>query len=240
MKKLILLFSCIFIVNALSANASYNGKNAKIDFLVSHVKQCIENAENNISKLDSEEIKQIPGFSGFKIKHFLNNVCSLPNATYLEIGVFQGSTFVSAIYNNFTLKKAIAIDNWSEFGGNRQPFYNNLTQFVHGITTECYETDCFKIDKSLFTDPVNIYFYDGSHTPVTQQKAFSYFNDILDDVFIVMVDDWNWNKIVRTPTLNIIKKMGYKVHFSKEILTPKESQTGWWNGYFIAVLEKPD
>jgi hypothetical protein len=54
------------------------------------------------------------GYSGKKTRHFYNNLLSIEDARYLEIGTWKGSTLYSAMYGN---KAQITyIDNWSQFG----------------------------------------------------------------------------------------------------------------------------
>ena len=67
--------------------------------LIEHVKQSIQNAELGISQLNSK-ILNLEGMSSDKVRHFLNNICSLEHGNYLEIGVWKGSTFISALYKN--------------------------------------------------------------------------------------------------------------------------------------------
>ena len=70
----------------------------------------------------------------------------------------------------------------------------------------------------------------------------------LDDRFILIVDDWNWQG-VRHGTCLAIAEANLTVHYSLEVLTtqddthPEEKDTGkesaWHNGYFVCVCTKP-
>ena len=62
--------------------------------------------------------------SGKKTRHFYNNICSMKNSRYLEIGTWKGSTLCSAMCNN--KMKCVAIDNWSQFNGPKNEFLKNL------------------------------------------------------------------------------------------------------------------
>src|SRR5579872_3190335 len=57
------------------------------DILINHVQKSIKNAERGISKL-SKDVLGIDGLSSSKVRHFLNNICSIPGTNYLEIGVW--------------------------------------------------------------------------------------------------------------------------------------------------------
>ena len=84
--------------------------------MVNSVKESILLAESETSQLH-RDVLTLRGMSSDKVRHFLNNIVGkTKDARYLEIGAWKGSTFISAIYkNNFT--KAVAVDNFSEFGG---------------------------------------------------------------------------------------------------------------------------
>jgi hypothetical protein len=91
-----------------------------------------------------------------------------------------------------------------------------------------------------FFHPINIYFYDGRHGEADQKAAFTYFDPIFDDVFIAVVDDWNWST-VRAGTWAAMRELGYNILFYRELFTsdPKfHDITTWWNGLFVAVIEK--
>jgi hypothetical protein len=76
----------------------------------------------------SPELLSIDGMSGKKYRMLINNLIeSIGDARYLEIGVWQGSTFCSAINKNKV--RALAIDNWTQFGGPCDRFYNHLALF---------------------------------------------------------------------------------------------------------------
>ena len=70
-----------------------------------------------------------------------------------------------------------------------------------------------------------------------QKKAIKHYLPMMDETFILIVDDWNWDN-VRVPTLESIKKMVYKVLYKEEITGKIEDSTDYWNGLGIFVLEK--
>lgn len=214
--------------------------NERESFLITHVQNCIERGWNEQSKLDKKILK-IEGMSSSKVRHFLNNLCSLPNASYLEIGCWKGSTWVSALYQNqLSMASAIAIDNWSGFGGPKDVFYLNSARFLGNFGYQIYSGDCFKVDlQSLFQRPVNIYLYDGDHSALSQEKAFTYYNDVLDDVFIAVVDDWNWRE-VKQGTRSAFKKLNYEILYEEALPARAKGSDRelWWNGYYVAVIRK--
>jgi hypothetical protein len=205
------------------------------------IENSLKNAENNISKINDEIIK-MQGMSGTKTRHFYNNLLNIEDARFLEIGTWKGSSVCSAMYGNKA--KVICIDNWSEFDGPKEEFLQNFNKFKGENDATFIENNCFNVDVSLLPK-FNIYMYDGNHTFESHYKALIHYYNNLDDIFIFIVDDWNW-KDVREGTKKSIELLNLKVLYEKEIrLTfdesvtpePELSQT-WWNGIYIAILQK--
>jgi hypothetical protein len=207
--------------------------------LVSHVRESIEKAQKGESKLD-DKILKIEGMSSAKNRHLLNRLCSWPNTRYLEIGCWKGSTWISALYKNeAAVSSAIAIDNWAEFDGPQEAFEKNCRKFLGSFPYRFYSIDCFDFDLSHFTHPVNLYFYDGNHSALSQELAFTYFDPILDDLFIAVVDDWNWDEVQRG-TRAAFQKLNYQILFQTALPAKKEGadRLNWWNGLYVAVIRK--
>jgi hypothetical protein len=226
-------------IPSISADDSLPGLNVEEKKLVDHINNSIRNAENGISKLDSK-ILAIEGYSSNKVRHFLNNLCSFPGTCYLEIGCWKGSTLISALYkNNAAIHDAIGIDNWSEFKGPQNEFLNNCSKFLTPSQFRFFSVDCFSIDKaSIFNEPINIYFFDGYHSLESHELALTYYDEILNDLFILIVDDWNWVD-VQKGTRSALEKLNYKVLFSKELLSRYNGDLeNWWNGIFVALIRK--
>jgi hypothetical protein len=212
-------------------------------YYVNLIEKSFENAEKNVSKI-SDEIIKMSGMSGIKTRHFYNNLLNSENARYLEIGTWKGSTVCSAMYKNSAT--VVCIDNWSEFGGPKQEFITNFEKFKGENTATFIENDCYKISISdLPIKKFNIYMYDGNHTFDSHYKALLHYYDCLDETFIFIVDDWNWED-VRNGTKNSIQKLNLKVMYEKEIrLTWDNTHTSkskakktWWNGIYISILQK--
>lgn len=75
------------------------------------IEASIELADKGQSKLGERE-KEIFGLSSTRLRALLNNLCSIKDTKYLEIGVYKGSTLLSAMYSNPTLT-AVGIENYS-------------------------------------------------------------------------------------------------------------------------------
>ena len=200
-----------------------------------------QNAENKISKI-TNDIITMEGMTGTKTRHFYNNLLNTEDARYLEIGTWKGSSVCSAMCNNKA--KVVCIDNWSEFEGPKSEFLINFEKFKGDNNAIFIENDCYKVDV-LTLPKFNIYMYDGNHSEENHYNALLHFYSCLDDIFIFIVDDWNW-KIVRDGTINSIQKLNLKVMYEKEIrLTTDDSHTPhseakdtWWNGIYVVILQK--
>ena len=97
-----------------------------MEFYKNLIETSFENAENGLSKINSDIIK-MEGMTGTKTRHFYNNLLNFSDARYLEIGSWKGSSVCSAMYGNTS--KVVCIDNWSEFGGPKKEFLVNFEKY---------------------------------------------------------------------------------------------------------------
>jgi hypothetical protein len=206
-----------------------------------HIQTSFSNAENRISKI-TDDIISMPGMTGTLTRHFYNNILNIDDSRYLEIGTWAGSSVCSAMCGNKA--KVVCIDNWSQYDGPKETFLKNFEQFKGENDAQFIESDCFTLDTSTLPK-FNIYMYDGNHSHDSHYRALSHFYNCLDDTFIYIVDDWNWQD-VRNGTKNAIEAMKLSVLYDKEIrLTWNEDHTPmdvaaktWWNGIYVAILQK--
>jgi hypothetical protein len=211
-------------------------------FLVDHVEKCFEFAIQNTSKV-TQDILNIEGMSGKKTRHFYNNLLSIPNRTYLEVGTWKGSTLCSAMYNNEA--RVVCIDNWSEFNGPKDEFLANFYKFKGKNDAMFIENDCFNVDVTSL--PIfDIYLYDGDHKYECHYKSLIHFWDCLDKMFIYIVDDWNW-EYVRNGTYDALKSLKCEIVYEREIRTTNNNthpqvgsvgQLNWHNGIGVFVIKK--
>ncbi len=212
------------------------------DFYIQHLEQCFKNAEAGKSKI-TNEILEMYGMTGYKTRHFYNNLLDIADSRYLEVGTWAGSSVCAAMYGNRS--NVVCIDNWSEFGGNeiKEIFLEYFDEYKGQNKAIFIENDCFKVS---FDSPVkfNIYLYDGGHAQDEHYKAVFQFLDHLDEIFIFIVDDWNWAK-VRNGTMEGIKEAALEILWKKEIKltqnddhTPlQEAKVNWWNGIAVFLLK---
>ncbi len=210
------------------------------------VEQSIFNAEKNLSRIN-DKILTIPGMSGTKTRHFLNNVVQQIGNRYLEIGVWAGSTFCSALNGSITNKECVACDNWTEFGGPKNLFFTNVNTYLDTkrLGINFLEKDCFQITKEdLEIDrhgKFSIYLYDGPHKRNEHYQALTKFIDYMEDTFVYLCDDWNWTNDVEYGTRDAFKDLNLTIQKEWVMKTPHDIESdsaGWWNGYYAAVITK--
>ena len=159
--------------------------------LIEQIEFSLKQSDMYNSKITNEILK-MEGMSGKKTRHFYNNLCSMNDARYLEIGTWKGSSICSAMCNN--KMTCVAIDNWSEFGGPKIEFLNNFNKYKGNNKATFIEKNCWDIDVNML-GKFNIYMYDGNHDEVSHYKALNYYLPVLDQEFIYLVDDWNYKHI---------------------------------------------
>ena len=121
----------------------------------------------------------------------------------------------------------------------------NFENFKGKNKAEFIEANCFDLDVQKLPK-FNIYMYDGNHTQDSHRRALTHFIGALDEVFIFVVDDWNWDA-VRSGTYQALKDLKIEVLFAHEIRhtwdnshTPGEiARNEYWNGIWTGVCRKP-
>ena len=144
--------------------------------LTNHIDESIHWGEMEVSKL-TQDVMDIHGITSNKVRCFLNNICSI-GGNYLEIGVFRGATFCSAIYGNDI--HAIGLDNFAS--PNLMPmgvsqklatylrqnievapqddFINNIKRFGNTDNVDVYKTDYTLFDYTMLPK-LDIVFYES-------------------------------------------------------------------------------
>ena len=217
--------------------------------MINAIKKSLLSAQNNISKI-SDRTKNIPGLTSDKVKHFMNNLCEMPDCSYLELGVYQGAIFTSVLENNKII--ATAIDNWSdkstvpmrddvdinkEIGVDKDIFLKNIREVSFKNDVEIIQSDVWSVNLDKLKNTFNILFYDCDHSFESHNRVLKKYINKLDSTFIYVVDDWNW-KQVQDGTLQSFKELNLKVLYKEEIFTKGEDKNDFWNGLGIFVLNK--
>ena len=228
--------------------------------MVLAVKNVVERVCNNETWLPPE-VTEIDGLTSNKIRHALNGICgAIPYARYLEIGLFNGATFTSAMYGN--RGTFIGIDNFrfqhmsvamsrmkKRFsdsapgvtpGDEAEALVRSRAKLYAGDRARVIRADSFDVPLDSISEqgPFNVFFYDGDHSNEAQGKAMTHFGDALADELVYMVDDWN-GPDVRDGARRGIAEAGFASVFEWEGFTPGNGDTDtWWNGLFVSVLRR--
>lgn len=211
--------------------------------LVDAVQEALAETLEKKGKL-ADYVLNIDGMSGIKYRYFINNLIGkIENPRYLEVGSWSGSTLCAAINNNAV--RALAIDNWSQFGGPAPQFFNNVANSCSPLSIPSVISDDFRNVDFRAQGSFNVYLFDGPHEHKDHYDGLALAMDALTEEFVFIVDDWNWSPI-RNATLDAIRKLNLDVLYKLEIRTTEDDNhatvfgklSDWHNGYFISVLKK--
>lgn len=186
------------------------------------------------------DIPVVEGLSSNKVRRLLNWLCKPEGTNYLEIGVSRGSTFIPALWDNEAVGTCIDIwdSHWALTGAQRGDLEANLALHLPGRAINIIEHDMFSVDLNLIPLDVNVFFYDGPHSRKGQYQAFAYYDPVFAPRFVALVDDWN-NIEAKEETRRAFKDLGYRVA-TEWVLpgTPPRDEARWWNGLYVAIVEK--
>lgn len=238
-----------------------------IDEVVNHIRQAHKKALDGESKLAVAEkndpmaksIMKAHAMSGVKTRHLFNNLCEFPGLVYSEVGAFTGISLMTALYKNSI--NANSCDNWSEFGGPKSMFVQNLQNYESyqvqvlknskPFKAKFYESDFKNLPFGRDTwQDVDVYFYDGPHDTDNQRLGVSLAIPALSKYFILIVDDWNWHT-ARDGTFKGLDEANVSYPFCMEIFTDSElvfdkkvinrfEKSNWHNGIAIFACERND
>ena len=216
-----------------------NKVNPKVQFIIDSIDKA-ERSESNYTGVHIESL------TSNITRNFLNNICSYPDTKYLEVGVYAGGTFYSALQNNNT--KGYAVDDFEKA---YVPWRDDISFNEHKDPKKAflqppwwpdkrYDFELFegKVVDVTLPEKCNAIFYDADHDPIQQYKNLSHLLQFFDDEFILMVDDANMEGVVESVE-DLVKHKKLKVIFEKKILTDiPEDYSSWWNGIYILLLQK--
>lgn len=188
----------------------------------------------------------IPGLTSPRVQTLINSLAGGVK-TYLEVGAAMGATFCAALKDNQI--HAIAIDKWQEDiqparhdlerlpNNSAQAFLSNVEKYQGNSRVDILNTDIFTADVSVFSENVELFFYDGPHDELSTKQAVEHYWPVLAKECIIIFDDANWMQVVEGARQGL-NSVGAKVVFEKMILNDQESYKDWWNGLYIVVARK--
>jgi hypothetical protein len=194
---------------------------------------------NNTVQID------IPGLTSTRVQSLINGLAK-SSSKYLEIGSYQGATAAAALSGNKL--EAYFVDMWESAPqavrrGWETPVTNTLEEFKENIKPYkgdskifISNSDMFRVDVSKISD-IDLFFYDGPHDHESTKNAVKYYYPSFANQSILIFDDANWTEVVQGAHKGILES-GLKILYSKKVLNSLESDTDWWNGLYIVVVEK--
>ena len=224
------------------------------------------NAELLQSNLDADIIEFEKAWNAPRVRHLLNNLCSYEDAVYFEAGVAAGSSYISALYKNYhATSYSCDIFLEKKCGPNGlQQFVDNVDKFRDYLPDPENQTlfpgDCWKVPMGdFFKKRPNVFFYDAGHSKEDHTLAMTHFLPILDDYFIMIIDDWNDDRVMKGTMkgmeVMMEKKLGsiltyrdlhaFPHHaqgwkFAHTCTVGKDTfgdQTRWGNGILMLIIE---
>ena len=186
----------------------------------------------NSTKTKLQKLCRVPRMSTYAMGAIINEtVCRMPrNTTFVNVGVWHGFTFLSGIIDNAE-KHCIGIDNFSEYGGPKDQFYERFEahQSPHH---DFYEMDYRRYFDEIHREPIGFYIYDGNHSYENQFQALKIAEPYFADNCVILVDDTNYEQ-VRQANQDFIQQSSHRYELLFDQQTFCNHHPTFWNGVTI-------
>lgn len=212
---------------------------------------------NEHGLLEQEQSDVLTGFSGEKlvgaIQRLIEAQKNLKNTCYLEVGVFQGLTLLSAALANPD-KACFGVDNFSFFNEENENHeivkkrIEKLRLPNANIIDSGFEEAFSNLENHLGGRKIGVYFIDGPHDYRSQLTCLMFAKPYLADHAVILVDDSNYQH-VRQANADFLRTFdefallfeAYTPAHPANLNDEKKSRAleGWWNGLNILVHD-PD
>lgn len=185
----------------------------------------------------------VDGWTSPRVRMLLNRLVGAlaVDESYFEIGCLKGATLISALLDHPSAS-AVACDNWSQLPQDdpEQAFWKNLKAYGARLPEIMVrKTDCFKlVEDPPFKSPIGVYFYDGDHSFESQSKAVTVFAPFLAKRSVVIVDDWNWERVRSGTWAGIHAVRPRRVEFWELPARFDRDTENFWNGIGAFHIEK--
>lgn len=163
--------------------------------------------------------------------HLLNNLGQIKNANHLHVGVLAGDSLIAYLYRNQVGSRVFCVDWFEECP--EEIFSENCKLNVDMSQVSIIRDNCFEVDLTKISSPIDVYFYDADHSLIGHEKAITYYADALADACIIVIDDWD-TPLIRKMTFKGFDKVGFQVLFQAHL--PKGSGE---SAQYVAVVRKP-
>ena len=150
-------------------------------------------------------------------------------------GIFEGN----GDYNWGNIGATYVVDACNGVGGpndldNEDSFHrkNFYPRFIKSTSVDAYYDFFIRQDIKI-----DLLWIDGDHSYESTKLAVEYFASTFADECILVFDDANWDGVI-DGALAGIESAGLTVQYDKKILNNIEDKNMWWNGVFIALVNK--
>ena len=217
--------------------------------LIDRVIKAIDGAVDNNSNFKPEGY-DVLGLSSSKVRHFLNNMCSVPGTVYVDAGCYMGSTLFAALMGNKDVR-AYAIDDYSAgvVKPRRKDLHsqfeveNPIQTFVDNTEKWMSEDNSVGLSVRPIHEveynpqfPPNVVFYDADNQDSRMVTNLEKIHSQAADSYVLIVDDANFEGVIETTEKFLKDKT---VVFERKLLTKElEDANDWWNGMYIVVVDK--
>lgn len=178
---------------------------------------------------------KIPKMSSFAIGALIHQgVRSIkPEEAFVNVGVWNGFTFLCGLLNNPD-KQCIGIDNFSEFGGPREPFLKRFNHY-RSARHEFYDQDYKDFFAAHPKVKIGFYIYDGEHSYANQLRGLQLAEPYLSENCLILVDDTNVES-ARQGTLDFMDQSPHEYRIIIDQKTRRNCHPTWWDG--VMLLER--
>jgi hypothetical protein len=202
------------------------------------MKKILDNAivDQSSSKLINRGRKNNDDLTGHYIRNIVNNICSNKGIKYLEIGLYRGGIFSSALFQNNI--RAVGIDNWSQNwhnGESKLAFWSRIEPIIETNDVKIIDSDCWA-ENLLGDEKFNVYTFDGPHGWQDQYNALTKYIHSMEDEFIYIVDDYDKEK--SPEVIDAVQSSIVDLNLNILCEYTMSAGDGYHEGIYFSCLEK--
>lgn len=160
------------------------------------------------------------GTTSARIAKLLNFAvsCLYDDECYLEVGVFNGYTLVSANYSNF--KRCIGVDNFTQiFSLNPESVKAKCKQnlMMYSTNVLLIESDYKKVTSEVVGKPIGVHFVDGDHSYKAVKEGMEWVKPMLAKEAVILFDDAGYKEVSKA-ILESASEPGFELMFMQKPL----------------------
>lgn len=178
------------------------------------------------------EISKIPKMSTIAVGAIIDKVVGRmpPDEAYVNIGVWNGFTFLSGLVNNPS-KTCIGVDNFRQFGGPRDQFQARFQRYKSS-NHHFFDMDYVEYFAKVHRERIGVYMYDGDHSYENQLKGLELAEPFFAEDCVIFVDDTN-KKTAWQATMDFVSKRVGRYQVAVDQKTARNCHPTFWDGIMI-------